>query len=146
MDIDNITKLDVLPKDDPQLAEKTSDLIQKRQQEELRRAQLKEELKMANAREDARVKKQNIIAPTPPPMSVIKQVEDKQELKKEENLTSLKDDVEYVKTEKMKEIITGINKSFAWLEQYIVQQNAQNAKVDKFIHGLQSLINDYNKK
>jgi hypothetical protein len=145
------TKLDQLPKDDPQLVEKTADLIQKRQQEELRKAQLKEELKMAKAREEARAKKQSLNPPKTPIPEPIPTPEPQSppsidSATKAPESASITDGGEYVKKEKLAEIVAGINKSFAWIEQYVVQQNAQNAKIDKFIFGLQNLINEYNKK
>jgi hypothetical protein len=151
MENDNTTKLDQLSKDDPQLSEKTSNLIQKRQQEELRKAVLKEELKMAKAREEARAKKQSLNPPKTPIPESIPTSETQStspinlDTKASESISNI-DSGEYVKKEKVTEIVAGINKSFAWLEQYVVQQNAQNAKVDKFILGLQNLINEYNKK
>lgn len=140
---DNLTKLDNVDKSDPELDKKTSDLINTRMQEELRKAQLREEIKMATARKEAAEKKNmknNNETPQVAPQKVVETTIETSD----DNAKITKD--EFVTESKMREVVQNINKSFAFIEKFIQEQNSQNAKMDKFVNGLQALINEYNKK
>lgn len=145
---EDVTKLSGLDKNDPELNQKTSELISNRMQEELRKSQLREEMRMAKAREEAKQKKEAREKENPQPKEEkvqemkpqpTPQVEDNKDVESE-------NEEEFVKTIKFKKVVKDINNSFSFLEKFIASQNEHNAKMDKFVAGLQNLINEYNKK
>jgi len=155
--MNDVTKLDQLDKTDPELEQKTSDLIAKRLVEEKRKAELRQEMKMAKAREDLRIKKAKgvqepsqlglsesaplieatlpVLTPIAPPVQT-----------PVAPIIEVANGGEYVTKQKLTEVITGLNKSFAWIEKYIIEQNTINAKVDRFIIDLSGIINTYKEK
>ena len=155
--MEDTTKLDQLPKDDPQLQEKTSELLAKRLDEEKRKAEIREEMKMAKAREETRAKKAMKEANNTTQAQLINPITQRHHVDPEvtpqvsqqpatETPTEIIDPMGNVTNKVFQEKIANINKVFAWLEQYITAQNVQNAKVDKFIQTLSKAIEEFNKK
>jgi hypothetical protein len=153
--MDDITKLDQLDKTDPQLEQKTSDLIAKRLIEEKRKADLREEMKMSKAREASRVKKaQGVLEQTKPgfsdsapiieaPLPIAVPLNPRNQAPMTPTTLEVANGNEYITKQRLFEVITGLNKSFAWIEKYITEQNDKNARVDKFITDLSGIINAY---
>ena len=156
--MDDVTKLDQLDKADPQLEQKTSDLIAKRLVEEKRKAELCQEMKMSKAREDSRNKKaQGVLEPSRPgfgdsmstvenPLPILTPTNPRNQAPVVPTTLEVANGEEYITKQRLVEVITGLNKSFAWIEKYITEQNATNAKVDKFITDLSGVINSYKEK
>jgi hypothetical protein len=111
-----------------------SENISNRCIEEKRKAEIRQEMKMASARAKA-----NKNVPNEP-------VEDVKEniIEVTKNVAQIDDD--YITKQKLNGVVENINKSFSWIEKYIQSQNVQNAKVNKFISDLSKLVEEYNKK
>jgi hypothetical protein len=123
--------------------QEVSDAISKRCAEEKRKEEIRQEMKMADAR--AKMKNKNVVNDA----KVIAQPSEiVQPTKKEEISEPIKveNGEELVTKQKLVEVVGGINKSFAWLEKFIQAQNTQNAKVNKFISDISKAIEEYNKK
>jgi hypothetical protein len=156
--MDDVTKLDQLDKTDPLLEQKTSDLIAKRLIEEKRKAELRQEMKMAKAREDSRNKRAqgesetsrpgfgDSTPPVETPLPIAYPIVPRNQAPETPTTPEMANGGEYITKQRLTEVITGLNKSFAWIEKYVAEQNAINAKVDRFITDLSGIINAYKDK
>jgi hypothetical protein len=135
-----LTKLDQISKTDPEIESKTSELIARRLEEEKRKAELREELRIQKAREEARLKKETR---DPVPQTI----PNKQPIKTQDPAPQNEDasDSEFASKKRVEAMVAGINKSFAFIEQFVRNQNAKNAKIDAFVNSLSRAIQEYNK-
>ena len=133
--------------------------IRERMVEEKRNAIKRQEEKMAEQRALAKAKKEfKGLPPRPvPPPPIAQQPTPLPQVETPLPISTptlppppqnepLPDGHEFVTKQKVSDMAFKINQSFKWLEGFVTAQNQHNAKVDKFIIGLTTLIEEYNKK
>ena len=148
--MDDVTKLDQLDKSDPELKTKTTELINQRFAEEKRKAELMEELKMQKAREAAKAKKEakepkEVKEVKQPPKPTSNVVDTNNMPNSKATPTVVENTDEPVTKAQLAEITAKINKSFAWLEAYVKDQNSKNEKFEQFIKNLTTAVNTLKK-
>jgi hypothetical protein len=142
------TKLDNISKDDPNLEQKTSELLAARLEEEKRKAELRQEQKMQKAREDARLKKENsAIASTVEKAPILTQPEPLKNVKVAEPPSApvVKESGEYITRAEFEETKQKINRSFEWLEKYIKEQTDKNTRFENFVTVLSKACEQFKK-
>lgn len=144
------TKLDKIDKNDPELEMKTAALLKQRMEDEKRKAELRQEQKMQKAREEIKIKKDALSTETKTSSPILTQPEVIPNIKVPSapatpSNKTLDETPEYITLSEFNATKAKINQSFAWLEQYIKEQEAKNTRFENFVTALTKAIDQFKK-